>query len=343
MAYTYKPYEESEAVKQAKANLEAQAAKKPTEYTSNWQTQLNETLNQIQNRKPFTYDLNADALYQQYKDMYTTQGKMAMMDTMGQAAALTGGYGSSYGQNVGQQAYQGYLQELNNVVPELYGLALDQYNQKGNDLLNMYGLLSDQEAQDYGRWQDLQAAYESERNYLANLYNAERDYDYGQYADAQKYAYQAERDAAADAQWQAQFDEAIRQYNQDYAFNERKYNDAQAASAGGGGGGGNNSTPTGYDTHGYSTEEIKDLQRRAGIEQDGIWGPDTQRAYEAGFRPDVRTVDMLTSSQALNAAIETAGSSKEGQIRALYAMYERGEITEAQLKDLAYAITNPGK
>ncbi len=272
MAYTYKPYEESEAVKQAKANLEAQAAKKPTEYTSNWQTQLNETLNQIQNRKPFTYDLNADALYQQYKDMYTTQGKMAMMDTMGQAAALTGGYGSSYGQNVGQQAYHGYLQELNNVVPELYGLALDQYNQKGNDLLNMYGLLSDQEAQDYGRWQDLQSAYESERNYLANLYNAERDYDYGRYADAQKYAYQAERDAAADAQWKAEFDEAIRQYNQNYAFDQQQYNDAKSASYSGGGGGG-------YDPE-VAAEQMYLNSLGANLEVDGIDGPLTKAARE---------------------------------------------------------------
>lgn len=327
MAYTYKPYEESEAVKQAKANLEAQAAKKPTEYTSNWQTQLNETLNQIQNRKPFTYDLNADALYQQYKDMYTTQGQMAMMDTMGQAAALTGGYGSSYGQNVGQQAYQGYLQELNNVVPELYGLALDQYNQKGNDLLNMYGLLSDQEAQDYGRWQDLQAAYESERNYLANLYNAERDYDYGRYADAQKYAYQAERDAAADAQWQAQFDEAIRQYNQDYAFNERKYNDAQAASAGGGGGGQT------YDTHGYTTEEIKQLQRNAKIDVDGIWGAQTQAAFEAGYTKD--GTPETAESWAVKEAKRNGGSTVESQLRYLEAMRVRGQITDSQLEAFA--------
>ena len=304
MAYTYKPYEESEAVKQAKANLEAQLAKKPAEYTSNWQAQLNDTLNQIQNRKPFTYDLNADALYQQYKDMFTTQGKMASMDTMGQAAALTGGYGSSYGQNVGQQAYQGYLQGLNDKVPELYGLALDQYNQKGNDLLNMYGLLSDQEAQDYGRWQDLQAAYESERNYLANLYNAERDYDYGMHADAQKYAYQAERDAAADAQWKAEFDEAIRQYNQDYAFTQQQYNDAKNASYYGGGGGG-------YDP------EVAALQEKlnyygADLEVDGIEGPLTKAAMEKYGHLLDDTVDSVRAD--LN-ALKSGGLNNRSAFR----------------------------
>ena len=51
----------------------------------------------------FKYNVNADPLYQQYKDQYIQGGKLAMMDTMGKAAALTGGYGSTYGQQVGQQ------------------------------------------------------------------------------------------------------------------------------------------------------------------------------------------------------------------------------------------------
>ena len=55
-----------------------------------------EALQAYLNREDFQYDVNADALYQQYKDRYVELGKDAMEDTMGQAAALTGGYGSSY-------------------------------------------------------------------------------------------------------------------------------------------------------------------------------------------------------------------------------------------------------
>ena len=107
-SFEYKPYMESDAVKQAQSMLQQQMSNKPGQYTSPWHTQLNDTINKILNREKFSYDLNGDALYQQYKDQYTTQGQMAMMDTMGQAAALTGGYGNSYAQSVGQQAYQGY-------------------------------------------------------------------------------------------------------------------------------------------------------------------------------------------------------------------------------------------
>ena len=60
------------------------------------------------NRKEFSYDLNGDMLYQQMKDQYQVLGKTAMQDTMGEAAALTGGYGNTYAQSVGQQTYDEY-------------------------------------------------------------------------------------------------------------------------------------------------------------------------------------------------------------------------------------------
>lgn len=110
-------------------------------YQSKWDEQLTGLLDQITNRKPFQYDVNADALYQMYKDQYVQQGRMAMQDTMGQAATMTGGYGNSYAQNVGQQAYQGYLQELTAKIPELAQVAQEQYNQEGQDLYNRYNLI----------------------------------------------------------------------------------------------------------------------------------------------------------------------------------------------------------
>ena len=138
---------------QAQLQLRSQMAQ-PGGYRSQWQTQLDDTMNRIMNREKFTYDLNGDALWKTYKDQYMTGGKMAMMDTMGQAAALTGGYGNSYAQGVGQQAYQGYMQGLTDKIPELYQLAMDQYDREGNAMLQQYGLLQDAEAMDYSRFQD---------------------------------------------------------------------------------------------------------------------------------------------------------------------------------------------
>ena len=212
--FNYKPYQPSEAVTQAQTMLQQQVGAKPGPYTSQWEGQLNTIMDRINNRQPFKYDLNGDALYNQYKNQYVQQGRMAMMDTMGQAAALTGGYGNSYAQGVGQQAYQGYLQQLNDRIPELYQLALDQYDREGQDLYNRYGLISDRENTDYGRYQDGYNAWLNERDYLAGRYDAERDYDYGMYADDRDFTYGQHRDSVADQQWQMQFDEALRQYEE---------------------------------------------------------------------------------------------------------------------------------
>lgn len=127
-------------------------------YQSEWTEKLNGMLDKIMNREPFQYDLNADALYQMYKDQYVQQGRMAMQDTMGQAATMTGGYGNSYAQNAGQQAYQGYLQQLTGKIPELYQAAYDRYAQEGQDLYNQYNMMANQDASDYER-------FANERNY----------------------------------------------------------------------------------------------------------------------------------------------------------------------------------
>ena len=221
--FQYGEYQESDAVKQAQAMLNQQLSQKPGEYQSAWQTQLNDTINKILNREKFSYDLNGDALYQQYKDQYMLQGQKAMMDTMGQAAAMTGGYGNSYAQSVGQQAYQGYMQQLNDKVPELYQLALSKYQMEGDDLAQQYGILGAQEDQDYGRYRDQMSDYNTELDRLQNRYDTERDYDYskwadnrdfgyGQYIDDRNYQYQQDRDKISDEQWQKQFDEALRQW-----------------------------------------------------------------------------------------------------------------------------------
>ena len=203
MAYTYKKYEKSEEVKKAQEALSQQESAKPGAYQSQWESQLAGTLEQILNRKSFQYDMNADALYNQYRDQYIRQGKLAMEDTLGRAAALTGGYGSSYAQQVGQQTYQGYLANLNDRLPELYRLALSKYQQEGDDLLSRYDLLSKQESTDYGRYQDAYSAWQTQRNYLADRYDTQRKEDYDRYTGDRAFDFDIWVDAAKRAQAQA--------------------------------------------------------------------------------------------------------------------------------------------
>ena len=216
--FSYDPYQKSEVVSQAEALLQQQLASKPGAYQSQWQSMMDDYMGKLMNRDPFSYNLNEDALYQQYKDQYVLQGQQAMMDTMGQASAMTGGYGNSYAQTAGQQTYQGYLQQLNDRVPELYQMALNQYNQEGQNLLNQYGMLADRENQDYGRYRDTLSDYNTELDRLTTDARYQGELDYNRYMDALNMAYGQHRDTVSD--WQQAMDRADadywNQYNRDY-------------------------------------------------------------------------------------------------------------------------------
>ena len=218
-SFSYGTYTPSDSVKQAQDKLNQHTQNKPGAYTSQWQTSLNDTLNKILNREKFTYDLNGDALYNQYKNQYTTQGVQAMMDTMGQAQAMTGGYGNSYAQTAGQQTYQGYMQQLNDRIPELYQLALNQYNQEGENLYNQYGLFADRENQDYGRYRDQMSDYNTELARLTEDSRYMSEQDYNRYLDNYNMAYGEYRDSVSD--WQNAVDRADNNYwnlyNRDYS------------------------------------------------------------------------------------------------------------------------------
>ena len=131
------------------AELQAAA---PGPYRNMYQPAMQATMNSLLNAQPFQYDVNADGLYQQIKDGYIKQGRQAMMDTMGQSAALTGGYGNSYGVTAGNQAYQESLGNLAGVIPELAQLAYSQYLQGQDDQRNNLEAMYKLENSEYQRW-----------------------------------------------------------------------------------------------------------------------------------------------------------------------------------------------
>ena len=194
----------------------------PGSYVSQYQTQLDDLYNKITNRGPFKYDLNGDMLWQNAKEQYQQLGKQAMVDTIGQATQLTGGYGNSYAQNVGNQAYQQWLTKLNDRIPEFYNLAMQRYNMEGDELNNQYGMLRDRENEAYGRYRDTVSDYNQNLQMAYNVYNNERDDDYGKYRDALDY-WQNQAGAENKDYWtQTQFDYQKEQDAIDNAFREKQ-------------------------------------------------------------------------------------------------------------------------
>lgn len=176
------------------------------DFTFSKQGEYDNLYQQYKDRKDFSYDFNADALYQQYKDKYIGQGKMAMADTMGQAAAMTGGYGNSYAVTAGNQAYQNSLANLNDIIPELYQMAYNKHNQEGQDMLNKLSILGD-----------------------------ERTFEYGEHSTKQGYDYQNHRDGITDEQWAKEY--ALKMAASGLTEDENGNIVASSGSGGSGGGG----------------------------------------------------------------------------------------------------------
>lgn len=187
---------------------------KPDEFESKYEDQISSILDNIMNRPKFSYtseDMVNDDLYKMYRDQYMRQGNLAMRDTMGNAAALTGGYGNTYASAAGQQAYDNYVAQLNNKALDFYDRAYQRYADEGQNLYNQMNVVTGLDNTDYQRYRDGINDYYNDLNYYNGRYNQEYGYDYGEYQDrvtadqwAQEFAFQKQQAAQEQANWEAE-------------------------------------------------------------------------------------------------------------------------------------------
>lgn len=208
-------------------------------YNPQYDAQIDELLNKLLNREEFSYNEELDPLYQQYKDLYTKQGQLAMEDTMGQAAALTGGYSSTYSQAVGQQMYNAYLQKVTEMLPEFYDRAYGKYRDEGQDMKDLYGMYIDRDQVDFQRYQQEVAnaemayqaaaaaasmAYQQQQDNISNLGNL---YGLVSGADATDYERFLNNWNMNNTLDQQEYNRLIDKWNQDMQLNESNYNRRQ--------------------------------------------------------------------------------------------------------------------
>lgn len=154
----------------------APASYTPQTYTSAYQPQIDEAMNKVTN---WNYDPMKDANYQAFAKVYEARGNTAAKNSMADAAALNGGYGTSYAVSAAQQARNQYNQELASMIPDLEANA---YN-RAQATLAAY---RDADDTAYGRFRD------SEGDRQWNWTNS----------------YNAYRDAMSDYQWQLQYNQS---------------------------------------------------------------------------------------------------------------------------------------
>lgn len=266
-----------------------EAAQKPV-YTGTFDQQLSDIYNKINSREKFSYDMGNDAMYQQYKDKYVQQGKMAMKDTMGQAAALTGGYGSSYGQQVGQQSYDAYLQKLGDVVPELYNNAYQQYSDEGDKLQNQYSMLGGLKNDEYSRYRDALSDYNTEQD---SAYQKQHQAYSNLYAIIKASGYSPSETELSDAGMSAEQASALRT---EYLRQTDQLPVAASAAGGGDWSGGSGGA---YNPD-VAAQQQKLVNAGYKIAVDGIAGPETEqaaKAYYASFDSNAKENSAYRSTQ----------------------------------------------
>lgn len=234
---------------------------------------------QIASRGPFQYDPANDPLYKATKDRYVQSGRMAMKDTMGQAAALTGGYGSSYGQAVGQQAYDRNLQGLADMIPELYQTAYKKYQDEGDRLQKQYDLLGQQEEREYSRYRDELGDWQYERAWQQQQQDAERqrtDEAYNRlYMLIGATGYMPTEDELAASGMSKEQAEALRrEYLRQTGQLEPEPGSGGGGGSGSGGawyGGGNNGNGSGNGSSGSTVADYMKYLLNAGMSEDEAW------------------------------------------------------------------------
>ena len=229
---------------------------KPGPYTSKYQGTIDNLIDSILNREEFDVDDVYDSdLYENYRQRYMQQGQKAMRDTIGQASQMTGGYGSTYAQAVGQQAYDNYMSQLGDKTLDIYDRVYNQYLQEGQELYNQLGMVNNQDSIDYGRYRDSVNDYYNDLSYYAGRYDSSYGQDFGEYQTdlaaqqwAEEYAYKKTQDALAQQNWQAEFDYQKEQDALQYALQQQQLALSYARSRSGGGSSGGSSKKTAEQT-----------------------------------------------------------------------------------------------
>lgn len=294
-------YSPSALVRSYQAKMADTENNKPNAYVNKWADTQNSLLEEILNEKAFSYtgsDLMNDDMYKMYSEMYEKNARKAMNNAMGEAASLTGGYGSSYSQAVGQQAYDDTMSNMNEIALTLADKAYEKYLNDRSNRYNKLSAVNTQEQSDYGKYRDEVGDWQLDRDYYSGRYDAVYGQDYQKYQDEVAQAqYLANLYASLYGQassdelsaWQA--NRAADEYESSYALSkaaddrdaekwsyekqllalqvQQAQQAAAQAAAGGSGSGGSSSRRTGSSSYpttnktGIDWEDVYTLQQKA--------------------------------------------------------------------------------
>ena len=184
-------------------------------YSSNYNDDIDNLLNQILTRDDFSYDVEKDPLYAQYKQQYLREGNRAMNDVLAETASNAGGM-NSYAVTAAQQANNYYASQLGDKIPELYQLAYSMYLDDIDNEVRNLGLLQNMDNTQYGRYRDTMSDWENDRDFAYGKY---RD-DMGDYFNNRDFEYGVSRDEISDDRYDQEWEYNTGVNDKNNAYNQ---------------------------------------------------------------------------------------------------------------------------
>lgn len=165
------------------AELMEQYGQQMPEYNNTRSPQIDAMVDAILNREPFSYDHTTDPTYLAYEQQYKRLGDRAREDTLGDIAALNGGYASSWATSAASQAQNDFNSQLSGIIPELYDAAYNRYlnedSLKRDDLSILLGL----EQTDYDRYRDSVGDYQWQQSFDTSNDQWQQSFDWNKTVD----------------------------------------------------------------------------------------------------------------------------------------------------------------
>lgn len=266
-------------------------------YTSKYQSQIDDLLGEIMNRPDFSYDPETDPQYAAYQKQYTREGQRATADTLGQAAAMTGGMPSTAALTAAQQAGNYYAAQMSDKIPELYQLAYAMYRDEGDNMRLNMDMLTALEQGDYNKYLNLLAQY-----------NADRDFAYGVYSDDWNRNYQLDRDRVNDSRYDMEWNYGVsrdeisdQRYDTESQYNQSLEKAQLLAAAG---------DFSGFKALGYTDAEISALKAAYDRENTPVYSYSGRSSGSSGGSSSKRSSSGAQDYDALFQAAMDSGHAK---------------------------------
>lgn len=314
-------YSQSADVKSAKATLEAKEKAAPAAYSSAYGKEIKELAEKILSGEKFSYDFNADPVYQATREKAVYDAKRSAEDASANASALSGGYSNSYGAAASAEASSRALASARSVIPSLLEAAYKRWQgERAAEREKLSSVMALDNA-DYGRYRDSVSDYYADRDYLYGKYsdasdadyqrylsslgqwNADRDYDRRVYEYDASAAYKKERDAIEDAykKERAAAEDAARERQLALEAQKIAVSAARASSGGSGGSGGSGSSSKKSDDDATMFESVDSKTAKQFVYEMNTGRPfDTQGRVNPQFVERVRAAkrdDVISSGE----------------------------------------------